>query len=136
VNGAGHQTQERQSHNRVIPRSFWPAMMHVVSRNVIWASVSSSSVISSWDFRWGLLVAEFDGAVVVEAVGVGQGSLEDFGATLTGYGTGDAFVQGMVDMMRARDEGLDDGVQRTPQTASPTTFRRWCDQVLKPAVLA
>jgi hypothetical protein len=63
-------------------------------------------------------------------------SLDDLGATLAGYGIGDAFVQGMVEMMRAKDEGLDDGVQRTPQTASPTTFRQWCEQVLKPAVLA
>ena len=33
-------------------------------------------------------------------------------------------------------EGLDNGVQRTPGTASPTTFRQWCEEVLKPAVLA
>jgi uncharacterized protein YbjT (DUF2867 family) len=62
-------------------------------------------------------------------------SLEDFGAALASYGIGDAFVQGMVDMMRAKDEGLDDGVPRTPETASPTTFRQWCEDVLKPAVL-
>jgi hypothetical protein len=63
-------------------------------------------------------------------------SLEDVGAALAGYGMGDAFVRGMVDMMRAKDEGLDNGVPRTPETASPTTFRQWCEQVLKPAVLA
>jgi uncharacterized protein YbjT (DUF2867 family) len=63
-------------------------------------------------------------------------SLEDLGATLAGYGIGDPFVQAMVDMMRAKDEGLDDGVQRTPETTSPTTFRQWCEEVLKPAVLA
>jgi hypothetical protein len=63
-------------------------------------------------------------------------SLASFTATLAGYGIGDAFVQGMADMMRAKDEGLDDGVPRTPQTASPTTFRQWCEEVLKPAVLA
>jgi uncharacterized protein YbjT (DUF2867 family) len=63
-------------------------------------------------------------------------SLADFGAALARYGMGDAFVQGMVDMMRAKDEGLDDGVPRTPETVSPTTFRQWCEEVLKPAVLA
>ena len=63
-------------------------------------------------------------------------SLADFGAALAGHGIGDAFVQGMVDMARAKDEGLDDGVPRTAQTASPTTFRQWCEEVLKPAVLA
>jgi uncharacterized protein YbjT (DUF2867 family) len=61
-------------------------------------------------------------------------SLDDLGATLAGHGLGAAFVRGMVDMMRAKDEGLDAGVPRTPKTASPTTFRQWCDEVLKPAV--
>jgi uncharacterized protein YbjT (DUF2867 family) len=65
-----------------------------------------------------------------------QQSLEQLGAALAGYGMGDAFVQGMADMARAKDEGLDDGVPRTPQTASPTTFRQWCAEVLRPAVLA
>ncbi len=65
-----------------------------------------------------------------------QQTLADFGAALAGHGIGDAFVQGMVDMAQAKDEGLDDGVPRTPETASPTTFRQWCEEVLKPAVLA
>ena len=64
-----------------------------------------------------------------------QQSVADLGATMASYGVGDAFVQGMVDMMRAKAEGLDDGVPRTPETASPTTFRQWCEDVLKPAVL-
>ncbi|MEU9119948.1 NAD(P)H-binding protein [Streptomyces sp. NPDC048506] len=63
-------------------------------------------------------------------------TLDAFGTSLAGHGTGDALVQGYLDMMRAKDEGLDDGVRRTPQTASPTTFREWCEQVLKPAVRA
>ncbi|MEU2257836.1 hypothetical protein ABZ540_32205 [Nocardia xishanensis] len=44
-----------------------------------------------------------------------------------------AFVDGFVDMMRAKDEGLDDG-RHTPETASPTSFHEWCAQVLAPAV--
>ena len=63
-------------------------------------------------------------------------SLEDLGAAMARYGAGAAFARGMVDMMRAKAEGLDDGVPRTPQTASPTTFRQWCQEVLRPAVLA
>jgi uncharacterized protein YbjT (DUF2867 family) len=63
-------------------------------------------------------------------------SLDDLGAQLAGFGLGAAVAQGMVDMMRAKDNGLDNGVARTPETASPTTFRQWCEQVLKPAVLA
>ncbi|EXU62442.1 NmrA family transcriptional regulator [Streptomyces sp. PRh5] len=63
-------------------------------------------------------------------------SLEDLRAASTGRGVGDAIVQGYVDMMRAKDDGIDLGVRRTPETASPTTFRQWCEEVLKPAVQA
>ncbi|CAM5327356.1 NmrA family transcriptional regulator OS=Streptomyces fumanus OX=67302 GN=GCM10018772_20220 PE=4 SV=1 [Streptomyces fumanus] len=57
-------------------------------------------------------------------------SLDDLRASLTGYGFGAAIVDGYVDMMRAVDEGLNDGVPRTERTASPTTFRQWCEDVL------
>ncbi|MFE1250315.1 NAD(P)H-binding protein [Streptomyces sp. NPDC058735] len=63
-------------------------------------------------------------------------SLDDFRAALAGHGVGDALAQGYVDMMRSKDDGLDDGVQRTIRTASPTTFREWCEEVLKPVVQA
>jgi uncharacterized protein YbjT (DUF2867 family) len=61
-------------------------------------------------------------------------SLDDLAATMSGYGLGAAFVEGRVEMMRAKGEGLDLGVERTPETAGPTTFRQWCEDVLKPVV--
>lgn len=61
---------------------------------------------------------------------------DDVCTTLVGYGLDPAFVQGIVDMKRAKDDGLDAGVARTPETASPTTFEQWCAQTLKPAVLS
>ncbi|MEE4417792.1 NAD(P)H-binding protein [Streptomyces bugieae] len=63
-------------------------------------------------------------------------TFDDFRTALAGRGMADALVQGYLDMMRAKADGLDDGVRRTPQTASPTPFREWCEQVLKPAVQA
>jgi hypothetical protein len=48
-------------------------------------------------------------------------SLDDLAATLAGYGIGDAFIQGLADMKRAKDEGLDDGVPRTPQARRPSS---------------
>ncbi|MEU6289624.1 NAD(P)H-binding protein [Streptomyces sp. NPDC046988] len=56
--------------------------------------------------------------------------------TLVGHGLDPAFVEGIVDMKRAKDDGLDAGVARTPDTASPTTFEQWCAQTLEPAVLS
>ncbi|MBD0674253.1 NAD(P)H-binding protein [Streptomyces sp. CBMA156] len=61
-------------------------------------------------------------------------SLDEFRRTLAGRGVGEAVAEGYVDMMRAKDEGLDDGVERTPGTASPTSFRQWCEEVLRPAL--
>jgi uncharacterized protein YbjT (DUF2867 family) len=62
--------------------------------------------------------------------------LDELHATLVGYGLNEAFVRGIVDMKRAKDEGLDAGIARTPDTASPTGFEQWCARVLKPAVLS
>jgi uncharacterized protein YbjT (DUF2867 family) len=52
-----------------------------------------------------------------------------------GFGLSDAMAQGMTDMARAKNEGLDNAVQRTPENSTPTSFRQWCEAVLKPAVL-
>lgn len=63
-------------------------------------------------------------------------SLDELRTDLVGYGLDEAFVQGIVDMKRAKNEGLDAGVARTPDTTGPTTFEHWCAQVLRPAVLS
>jgi uncharacterized protein YbjT (DUF2867 family) len=55
---------------------------------------------------------------------------------LTGAGMSDAMAQGTVDMMVAKDQGLDNAEPRTPESTTPTTFRQWCQEALKPAVLA
>ena len=52
-----------------------------------------------------------------------------------GNGMSDAMAQAAVDMARAKDEGIDNAVVRTPENTTPTTFREWCEDVLKPAVL-
>ncbi|WP_329500806.1 NAD(P)H-binding protein [Kitasatospora herbaricolor] len=62
--------------------------------------------------------------------------LDEMYSTLVGYGLNEEFVQGIVDMKRAKDEGLDAGVTRTPDTGSPTGFEQWCARTLKPAVLS
>ncbi|MGW0686154.1 NAD(P)H-binding protein [Streptomyces sp. NPDC002754] len=63
-------------------------------------------------------------------------TLDDFRAARAGHGAAEGVVEGFVDMMSAKDDGLDTGVPRTARTASPTSFRTWCEEVLKPAVQA
>ncbi|WP_406005522.1 NAD(P)H-binding protein [Streptomyces sp. NBC_00637] len=56
-------------------------------------------------------------------------------ARLTGFGATQAWAQGVADMTNAQNaQGFyGAGQPSTPDTA-PTSFRRWCEEVLKPAV--
>jgi len=51
------------------------------------------------------------------------------------FGMSEAMAQGMTDMAAAKNQGIDNVVQRTPHNTTPTTFRQWCEAVLKQAVL-
>ncbi|MFE6872089.1 NAD(P)H-binding protein [Kitasatospora sp. NPDC057692] len=63
-------------------------------------------------------------------------TLDELRSELLGYGLDEAFVEGMVDMKRAKDQGLDAVAGRSPQAVPATGFAQWCAQTLKPAVLA
>jgi uncharacterized protein YbjT (DUF2867 family) len=65
-----------------------------------------------------------------------QISIAAMKATMIERGTSEAMAQGRADMMAAKDAGLDNAVARTPERSTPTTFRQWCEQILKPAVRA
>jgi len=58
-----------------------------------------------------------------------------FKAQLMERGMSAAFAQGYVDMMCAKNEGMDNASPRTPADMGPTTFRQWAEEELKPAVL-
>ncbi|YCK38386.1 NAD(P)H-binding protein [Actinomadura sp. ATCC 39365] len=61
--------------------------------------------------------------------------LGELRSALLGHGLDEAFVEAVVDMKRAKDEGLDAGVHRAPQAAQATGFAQWCARTLRPAVL-
>ena len=63
-------------------------------------------------------------------------SAEAYKDRMMQVGMSDAMAQGMLDMALAKDSGLDNGVTRTPENSTPTSFRTWCETVLKPAVSA
>lgn len=79
-------------------------------------------------------------AIVSEVLGrevrYQQTSLEAFKEQLLGHGTTESFADGYIDMMRAKDEGMDNVAERNASTRTPTSFRQWCEDELKPAVLA
>ncbi|SEP15160.1 NAD(P)H-binding protein [Amycolatopsis saalfeldensis] len=55
---------------------------------------------------------------------------------LLNSGMSEGIAQSMVDLITANENGLYQGVTRTPQHAidTPTTFRQWCEDTLEPAV--
>ena len=65
-----------------------------------------------------------------------QVPFDAFEAQLRGQGMSDAFVQGFVAMMCAKAEGVDTAQPRTAEGTTPTTFRQWCEEELKPALSA
>jgi uncharacterized protein YbjT (DUF2867 family) len=100
-----------------------------------WSGVGSVPLLGPEDLSQ-TDVARITSEVLGTPVRYERQSLDDFGAQLAAYGMSDAMVHGMVDMMRAKDDGIDDGIQRTPENAGWTTYRQWCEEVLKPAVFA
>jgi hypothetical protein len=52
------------------------------------------------------------------------------------FGMSHAMAQGMTDMARAKDQGIDLTATRTAGNSTPTRFRIWCETTLRPAVLA
>ena len=63
-----------------------------------------------------------------------QVPFDAFRGNLAKSGMSPAFVDGYVEMMEAKNAGLDNAQERTPEGTTPTTFRQWCEEVLRPAV--
>jgi uncharacterized protein YbjT (DUF2867 family) len=55
-------------------------------------------------------------------------------ARLLSFGMSEAMAQATLDMWTAYDEGLDLAEPRTAASTTPTSFRQWCEDTLKPAI--
>lgn len=80
-------------------------------------------------------MAEILSDVLGRPVGFHQTTMEDFKSKMASFGISEAFAQGYADMMNAKNEGIDNVASRAIAAETPTTFRQWCEAVLKPAVL-
>jgi uncharacterized protein YbjT (DUF2867 family) len=79
-------------------------------------------------------MAEIISEVLGKDVHFQQITFEAYKDRFIRLGISDAMAQGYTDMAWAKNQGLDNGVQRTPQNSTPTSFRQWCQEALKPAV--
>jgi len=99
-----------------------------------WSGQGSVPILGPEDLSFNDM-AKIMSEVLGKPVRFQQIPFEAFKARLTASGMSEAMAQGTLDMMVAKNEGLDNAEPRTPQSITPTSFRKWCEEVLKPAVL-
>lgn len=100
-----------------------------------WSGVGDVPVLGPEDLSSNDM-AQIMSEVLQRPIRFQQIPVEAFKSRLTGHGMSEAMAQGMADMATAKNNGLDNAEPRTPESTTPTTFRQWCEEVLKPAVLA
>ncbi|TIT49713.1 MAG: NmrA family transcriptional regulator, partial [Mesorhizobium sp.] len=98
-----------------------------------WSGQDSVPILGPEDLSFNDM-AQIMSQVLEKPVRFEQISFEAFKAGFIERGASKAFAQAMVDMMVAKNEGLDNAEPRTPESTTPTSFRQWCEEVLKPAV--
>lgn len=99
-----------------------------------WSGVEEVAVLGPEDLSFNDM-ATIMSDVLGKHVRYQQTSFEAYKAGFVQRGMSDAMAQGMTDMALAKNQGLDNAVRRTPANTTPTSFRRWCEERLKPAVL-
>jgi uncharacterized protein YbjT (DUF2867 family) len=100
-----------------------------------WSGAGSVPVLGPEDLSFNDM-AQIMSEVLRRPIRFQQVPVEAFKSGLTDHGMSEAMAQGMADMATAKNNGLDNAEPRTPESTTPTTFRQWCEEVLKPAVLA
>ena len=98
-----------------------------------WAGFEEVPLLGPEDLSFNDM-AEIMSDVLGKEVRFQRTAFEAYKERFVSFGMSDAMAQGMTDMAWAKNEGIDNGVQRTPENSTPTSFRQWCEQVLKPAV--
>jgi uncharacterized protein YbjT (DUF2867 family) len=98
-----------------------------------WSGVDEVPLLGPEDLSFNDM-AEIISDVLGKEVGFQQTAFELYKDRFVSFGMSEAMAQGMTDMAWAKNEGLDNGLARTPQNSTPTSFRQWCEEVLKPAV--
>ena len=118
---------------------------HVATRDIA-ASGARLLLDRSWKGQGGLgvfgpedLSCNDMAAIMTEVLGkpirFQSVSGEAYQAQLIKFGASEAFAKSLVEMYAAKNQGLDNSEPRTRENTTPTSFRQWCEEVLKPAFL-
>ncbi len=98
-----------------------------------WSGTGSVPVLGPEDLSFNEM-AEIMSSVLGRSVHFQQITREAFKTGLVERGVSEAMAQATLDMLVAKDQGLDSAEPRTTAATTPTNFRRWCEEVLKPRI--
>jgi uncharacterized protein YbjT (DUF2867 family) len=98
-----------------------------------WTGIGHAAVLGPEDLSFNEMAAIMSD-VLGKPIRYQQISFDIYKAGFVSRGMSDAMAQGMTDMAWAKNEGLDNAELRTPENTTPTSFRQWCEEELKPAV--
>ncbi len=104
-------------------------------RDASWKGQEDIPVLGPEDLSYGDL-ADIVSDVVGWSVRYQQVSFEKWAEQLRQRGQNAVFVQAYIDMLRAKDEGMDNASPRATAIIGPTSFRQWAQEELKPAMAA
>jgi uncharacterized protein YbjT (DUF2867 family) len=100
-----------------------------------WSGVEEVPLLGPEDLSFNDMAAIIS-EVLGKEVRFQRTTFEAYKARFVELGMSEAMAQGMTDMAVAKNDGLDNGVVRTAENSTPTSFEQWCEEVLKPAVTA
>jgi uncharacterized protein YbjT (DUF2867 family) len=100
-----------------------------------WSGVGSVPVLGPEDLSYNDM-ATIMSEVLGKPVRFQEMPGETFKERLLQRGMSEAMAQANLDMWVAYSDGLDTAEPRTPQSTTPTSFRQWCEDVLKPGAMA
>jgi uncharacterized protein YbjT (DUF2867 family) len=99
-----------------------------------WSGQEDLAVLGPEDLSFNDM-AQIMSEVLGKPIRFQQISFEAYKARFIEVGMSEAMAQGLTDMAIAKNIGLDNAEPRTPENTTPTSFRQWCEEVLKPAYL-
>lgn len=100
-----------------------------------WSGVGEVPLLGPEDLSYNDM-AEIISDVLGNEIRFQQTTFDAYKDRFLGFGMSEAMAQGMTDMAWAKNEGLDNAVERTPENSTPTSFRQWCETTLRPAIFA
>jgi len=100
-----------------------------------WSGQDYQAVLGPEDLSYNDM-AEIMTEVFGKPIRYQQVPAEGYKATLIQYGQSESAAQWLVDLLTAIDAGMYSNEKRTPEATTPTTFRQFAEEVLKPVVMS